>query len=64
MAVLMGDGADQMMQELGFSPIAPMSISWSIPLTHALVIFISSIIISVYPAIKISKLDPVKSMKI
>ena len=64
MAVLMGDGADQMMQELGFSPIAPMSISWSIPLTHALVIFISSIIISVYPAIKISKLDPVKSMEI
>ena len=64
MAVLMGDGADQMMRELGFSPIAPMSISWSIPLTHALVIFISSIIISVYPAIKISKLDPVKSMKI
>ena len=64
MAVLMGDGADQMMQELGFSPIAPMSISWSIPLNHALVIFISSIIISVYPAIKISKLDPVKSMKI
>tara|TARA_Y100000766_G_C18912008_1_gene608851 strand:+ start:2313 stop:3536 length:1224 start_codon:yes stop_codon:yes gene_type:complete len=64
MAVLMGDGADQMMQELGFSPIAPMSISWSIPLTHALVIFISSMIISIYPAIKISKLDPVKSMKI
>ena len=61
---LMGEGADQMMEEMGFSPIAPMSIEWNIPLTHALVIFISSLLISIYPAIKISKLNPVKSMKI
>ena len=64
MATLMGEGADQMMEEMGFSPIAPMSIEWDIPLTHALVIFISSLLISIYPAIKISKLNPVKSMKI
>ncbi len=64
MADLMGEGADQMMEEMGFSPIAPMSIEWDIPLTHALVIFISSLLISIYPAIKISKLNPVKSMKI
>ena len=64
MADLMGEGADQMMEEMGFSPIAPMSIEWNIPLTHALVIFISSLLISIYPAIKISKLNPVKSMKI
>jgi len=64
MAILMGEGADQMMEEMGFSPIAPMSIEWDIPLTHALVIFISSLLISIYPAIKISKLNPVKSMKI
>ena len=64
MADLMGEGADLMMEEMGFSPIAPMSIEWDIPLTHALVIFISSLLISIYPAIKISKLKPVKSMKI
>ena len=64
MAILMGDGAVQMIEEMGFSPMIPMSISWDIPLSHSLVIFIFSLLISIYPAIKISKLDPVKSMKI
>ena len=64
MAVLMGEGADQMLEDLGFSPLAPMSISWDIPLSHALVIFIFSLLISIYPAIKILNLNPVKSMKI
>ena len=63
MAILMGEGAEQMMEEMGFSPIAPMSISLDIPLSHALIIFIFSLLISIYPAIKISKLNPVKSMK-
>ena len=64
MATLMGEGANDMIEEMGFSPLMPMSIEWDIPLTHALVIFISSLLISIYPAIKISKLNPVKSMKI
>tara|TARA_Y100000768_G_scaffold388002_1_gene381410 strand:- start:35 stop:1258 length:1224 start_codon:yes stop_codon:yes gene_type:complete len=64
MATLMGEGADQMMQEMGFSPIAPMSTSLDIPLSHALVIFLFSLLISIYPAIKIAKLNPVKSMKV
>ena len=64
MAILMGDGAVQMIEEMGFSPMIPMSISWDIPLSHSLVIFIFSLLISIYPAIKISKLNPVKSMKI
>ena len=64
MAILMGDGANQMIEEMGFSPIAPMSISWDIPLSHSLIIFIFSLLISIYPAIKISKLNPVKSMKV
>ena len=37
MAILMGDGADQMIEEMGFSPMIPMSISWDIPLSHSLV---------------------------
>jgi ABC-type lipoprotein release transport system permease subunit len=64
MAALMGEGGDKMMEDLGFSPLAPMSISWVIPLSHALVIFIFSLLISIYPAIKILNLNPVKSMKI
>ena len=64
MAVLMGEGADQMMEDLGFSPLAPMSISWDIPFSHTLVIFIFSLLISIYPAVRILKLNPVKSMKI
>ena len=64
MAALMGEGADQMLEDLGFSPLAPMSISWDIDLSHALVIFIFSLLISIYPAIKILNLNPVKSMKI
>ena len=64
MALLMGDGANQMIEEMGFSPMIPMSISWDIPLSHSLVIFIFSLLISIYPAIKISKLNPVKSMKV
>ena len=64
MALLMGDGANQMIEEMVFSPMIPMSISWDIPLSHSLVIFIFSLLISIYPAIKISKLNPVKSMKV
>ena len=64
MAILMGDGAVQMIEEMGFSPMIPMSISLDIPLSHSLVIFIFSLLISIYPAVKISKLNPVKSMKI
>ena len=63
-AALMGEGADQMMEDLGFSPLAPMSISWDIPFSHGLVIFIFSLLICIYPAVRILKLNPVESMKI
>ena len=63
MATLMGEGADQMMEEMGFSPLFPMSIEWDIPLTHALVIFISSLLISIYPAIKASRMNTSKALK-
>ncbi len=63
MTILMGEGADKAIEDLGFSPIAPMSISPGIPFTHAMIIFIFSLLISIYPAVKILKLNPVKSMK-
>ena len=61
---LMGEGADVMIQEFGFDPVIPFSISLDIPFSHALIIFTFSLLISVYPAIRIFRLNPVKSMKI
>jgi len=61
---LMGEGADVMLEEFGFDPVVPFSISLDIPFSHALIIFTFSLLISVYPAIRIFRLNPVKSMKI
>lgn len=61
---LMGEGADVMIEEFGFDPVVPFSISLDIPFSHALIIFTFSLLITVYPAIRIFRLNPVKSMKI
>ena len=61
---LMGEGADVMIEEFGFDPVVPFSISLDIPFSHARIIFTFSLLISVYPAIRIFRLNPVKSMKI
>ena len=61
---LMGEGADVMIEEFGFDPVVPFSISLDIPFSHALIIFTFSLLISVYPAIRIFRLNPVKSMNI
>ena len=63
-SILMGEGADVMIEEFGFDPVVPFSISLDIPMSHALIIFTFSLLISVYPAIRIFGLNPVKSMKI
>ena len=47
----------------GFDPTLPFSINWDIPLSHAVFIFCISIIISIYPAIRILALNPIKAMK-
>jgi ABC-type lipoprotein release transport system permease subunit len=59
----LGEGMDEAMAEFGFDPIIPFSISWDIPLSHALIIFFVSVFISIYPAIKISMLNPVNAMR-
>ena len=63
-SILMGEGADVMIEEFGFDPVVPFSISLDIPFSHALIIFAFSLLISLYPAIRILRLNPVKSMKI
>ena len=43
---LMGEGADVMIEEFGFDPVVPFSISLDIPFSHALIIFTFSLLIS------------------
>ena len=58
-----GEGMDEAMAEFGFDAIVPFSISWDIPLSHALIIFFVSVFISIYPATKIFMLNPVNAMR-
>jgi len=51
------------MEEFGFEAIIPFMSSYDIPLTHGLIIFCISILISLYPAITILLLNPIKAMK-
>jgi len=51
------------MEEFGFEAIIPFMSTYDIPLTHGLIIFCISVIISIYPAITILRLKPIKAMK-
>ena len=51
------------MEEFGFEAIIPFMSTYDIPLTHGLIIFCISAVISIYPAITILRLNPIKAMK-
>jgi len=51
------------MEEFGFEPLIPFMSTYDIPLTHGLIIFCVSALISIYPAITILKMNPIKAMK-
>jgi len=51
------------MEKFGFEAIIPFMSTYDIPLTHGLIIFCVSAVISIYPAITILRLNPVKAMK-
>ena len=51
------------MEEFGFEAIIPFMSTYDIPLTHGLIIFIISALISIYPATTILLLKPIKAMK-
>lgn len=53
---LTGDAAGAML-EYGFEPIMPFSISADIFITQAVVVFILTLVICIYPAMKIAKLN-------
>ena len=59
---LVGDQA-QVMENFGFESTIPLLTDFDIPLTHGLIIFCVSVVISIYPTVTILKLDPVKAMK-
>ena len=60
--VLSGEQGDTI-EKFGFDPVIPLSIDFTIPLTHGFIIFLISLIIALYPTWYIFKMDPVKSMK-
>ncbi len=57
-----GDAADAM-RDLGFDPVVADSISLSILYENALVIAVIIALVNIYPAIVISKLNPIKAMR-
>jgi len=57
-----GDQA-QVMEKFGFESTVPFITDFSIPLTHGIIIFVISLIIALYPAITVWRLNPIKAMK-
>lgn len=59
---LSGQALDAM-KEMGIEAEMPFSIDWSIPLTHSAILFVLTILISVYGLWVIKKIDPVTAMR-
>jgi len=59
---LAGDQA-AVMENFGFESTIPLLTDFDIPLTHGLIIFCISLLITLYPTITVLKLNPVKAMK-
>ncbi len=58
--------SDQMsaaMEEFGYEAIMPASVNWDIPLTHALVVTVIAIVVSLYAVVKIKYLKPVEAIR-
>jgi len=58
-------GADQAatMEEFGFEATIPFLFDFGVPFTHGVIIFTISLIIALYPTVKILKMDAIKAMK-
>ncbi len=59
---LAGDQA-AVMENFGFESTIPFLTNFDIPLTHSIIIFFISLIISIYPLVTVLKLNPVIAMK-
>ncbi len=58
-------GLDQaeVMEKFGFEATVPFLFNLQLPLTHALIIFIISLVIALYPVIRIWRLNPLEAMR-
>lgn len=61
--IYMGDEMSEMIEEYGFSAEIPTSVAIDLPITHGLIILCITVLLTVYPIIVLSKLDPIKAMK-
>jgi len=50
-------------EDLGFEPIIPTSLDPAIPITHALIILIIALVLSIYPILKIQHLKPTEARR-
>ena len=50
-------------EKFGIEPIFPAALDWSIILNQSLIVFLMITIMSLYPLLKIMKLNPVKAMR-
>lgn len=51
-------------EDLGFEPIIPTSLDPAIPITHALIILIIALVLSIYPILKIQHLKPTEARRL
>lgn len=51
-------------EDMGFEPIIPTSLDPAIPLTHALIILIIALVLSIYPILKIQHLKPTEARRL
>ena len=61
--ILLSGTQGEAMKGYGFEPLMILSTDWHISMTHAMIIFVISLIAALYPIMKIYKLKPVEAMK-
>ncbi len=57
------EGMSQAYEKFGFEPIFPAAFEWQIFLTHAVIVFLVTSVLAIYPLLKIWKLKPVEAMR-
>jgi ABC-type antimicrobial peptide transport system permease subunit len=57
------EGMADAYEKFGFEPIFPASFEFQIFFTHAVIVFILTSILAIYPLLKIRKMQPVQAMR-
>jgi len=59
----MGEGAAEAYEKFGFEPVFPAALDWRIFFGQAVIVFIITSILAIYPLFKIMWLEPVQAMR-